>query len=128
MLIAVASKNGIEVDQHFGHAERFLIYDYGSGDPRPLREVTVEKYCSLDPDHPFRHPQFGAIVQALEGCRAVVTAMIGELPKQELQKVGIAPIIASGPITAALKKAHDQVCGGDCRGTRRQDGSCQMMQ
>jgi len=128
MLIAVASKGGNEVDQHFGHAERFLIYDYGGGDFRPLREVRVEKYCSFDPDHPFRHPQFSAIVQALEGCRAVVTAMIGELPRQELQKVGIVPIVSSGLIPAALKQAHDQLCGGDCGGARRQDGSCRMQQ
>ena len=27
MLIAVASKDGKEINQHFGHAERFLIYE-----------------------------------------------------------------------------------------------------
>ena len=118
MLIAVASKTGAEVDQHFGHAERFLIYDYGSGNPQPVGEVAVEKYCSYDPDHPFRHRQFDAIVEALKGCKAVITAMIGELPKQELQKVGITPLVTSGPITAALKLAHDSVCTGDCQGRK----------
>lgn len=124
MLIAVASKSGLEVDQHFGHAERFLIFDYGSGDPQPVKEVAVDKYCSYDPDHPFRHPQFSAIVGALGGCRAVVTVMIGELPKQELQKVGIVPIIASGPIAEALKLAHDSVCSGGCGGKKRVQGDC----
>lgn len=124
MLIAVASKSGTEIDQHFGHAERFLIYDYGSGDPQPLREVAVDKYCSYDPDHPFRHPQFNAIVSALEGCKAVVTSMVGELPKQELRKVGITPIVTSGPIPDALKLAHDLVCGSGCRGGTRAAGQC----
>ena len=124
MLIAVASKTGTEVDQHFGHAERFLIYDYGSGNPQPLKEVQVDKYCSYDPDHPFRHPQFNGIVSALEGCKVVVTAMIGELPKQELQKVGIFPLVASGPIDAALKLAHDTVCSGNCSGGKRSAGTC----
>lgn len=124
MFIAVTSKSGTEVDQHFGHAERFLIFDYGGGNPQPVREVTVEKYCSYDPDHPFRHPQFTAIVKALEGCRAVVTEMIGELPKGELAKAGLTPVIASGPILEALKLAHDTVCGGDCKGGRRAAGSC----
>jgi predicted Fe-Mo cluster-binding NifX family protein len=118
MLIAVASKTGAEVDQHFGHAERFLIYDYGSGNPQPVGEVAVDKYCSYDPDHPFRHAQFDGIVAALKGCKAVVTAMIGELPKQELQKVGITPLVASGPIAEALKLAHDSVCGGGCQGRK----------
>lgn len=125
MLIAVASKTGTEVDQHFGHAERFLIYDYGGGNPTPIKEVAVDKYCSYDPDHPFRHPQFNAIVSALEGCKLVVTAMIGELPKQELAKVGITPIVTSGPIDAALKLAHDSVCGGKCQGGKRTAGTCQ---
>jgi len=116
MLIAIASKSGTEVDQHFGHAERFLIYDYGSGNPQPIKEVAVDKYCSYDPDHPFRHAQFDGIVAALDGCKAVVTAMIGELPKQELLKVGITPLVASGPIASALKLAHDSVCGGGCQG------------
>lgn len=118
MLIAIASKSGTEVDQHFGHAERFLIYDYGSGNPQPVKEVAVDKYCSYDPDHPFRHAQFDGIVAALDGCKAVVTAMIGELPKQELLKVGITPLVASGPIASALKLAHDSVCGGGCQGRK----------
>jgi len=69
MRIAVASKSGTEVDQHFGHAERFLLYDFNQGRPQPAGEVQVEKYCSFDPEHPFRHRQFDAIVQALAGCR-----------------------------------------------------------
>ncbi|PNU18943.1 dinitrogenase iron-molybdenum cofactor biosynthesis protein [Geothermobacter hydrogeniphilus] len=124
MLIAVASKSGTEVDQHFGHAERFLIYDYGGGSPAPVKEVQVDKYCSYDPNHPFRHPQFNAIVNALAGCKAVVAAMIGELPKQELEKVGIKPLVAGGTIADALKLAHDSVCTGNCSGKRRQEGSC----
>jgi predicted Fe-Mo cluster-binding NifX family protein len=124
MLIAVASKSGTEIDQHFGHAERFLIYDYGGGSPEPVKEVQVEKYCSYDPDHPFRHPQFNAIISALDGCKVVVTEMIGDLPKQELQKVGITPLVTKGPITDALKLAHDTVCTGNCSGKKRSSGTC----
>lgn len=116
MLIAVASKSGTEVDQHFGHAERFLIYDYNRGNPKQVAEADVEKYCSFDPDHPFRHRQFDAIAAALEGCRAVVTAMIGELPKRELKKLGIEPLVAEGPIDPALHDAHQSLCG--CAGER----------
>lgn len=114
MLIAVASKSGTDVDQHFGHAERFLIYNYRSDNPEQLSEVKVEKYCSYDPDHPFRHQQFDNIVKALEGCKAVVTAQIGELPKQELLKAGIQSVNTSLPIPEALKLAHDSVCPGGC--------------
>ncbi|NTW99485.1 MAG: dinitrogenase iron-molybdenum cofactor biosynthesis protein, partial [Geobacteraceae bacterium] len=54
MLIAVASKDGKEINQHFGHAERFLIYDVENGEAKLVEERTVERYCSFDPEHPLR--------------------------------------------------------------------------
>ena len=116
MLIAVASKSGTDVDQHFGKAEQFLIYDYGSGNPAPLKTVAVEKYCTSDPNHTYHESRFGAIANALEGCKVVLTEMIGQLPKQELLKAGIMPLTATGPIQDALKQAHDAVCDGNCKG------------
>ena len=116
MLIAVTSKTGTEIDQHFGHAEKFRIYKYRKGDPVQISEVEVEKYCSFDPDHPFRHRQFDGIAEALKDCKAVVTAMIGELPKQELEKLGFKVVSMSGAIEPALKVAHDLACDGKCAG------------
>ncbi|MDH3999060.1 MAG: dinitrogenase iron-molybdenum cofactor biosynthesis protein [Desulfuromonadales bacterium] len=122
MLIAVTSKTGAEVDQHFGHAEKFRIFKYRKGKPVQVSEVEVEKYCSFDPDHPFRHRQFDGIAEALKECKAVVTAMIGELPKQELEKLGFKVVSMTGPIEPALKVAHDAVCGGNCAGN---SGQCE---
>ena len=116
MLIAVASKSGTEVDQHFGHAETFRIFKYRKGDPLQVAEVKVDKYCAFDPDHPFRHAQLNGIVEALRDCRVVVTAMIGELPRQELEKAGFKVISATGPLGPVLKAAHDVVCAGNCAG------------
>ena len=116
MLIAVATKSGTQVDQHFGHAESFKIFKYRKGDPVQVNEVEVEKYCSFDPNHPFRHRQFDGIVEALKDCKAVVTAMIGELPKQELEKHGFKVVSMQGPLEPALKMAHDAVCDGNCAG------------
>ena len=114
MLIAVASKSGTEIDQHFGHAERFLIFECAAGRPQLVKNVSVEKYCSFDPDHAFRKPQFQAIVEALEGCRAVVTAMIGDYPRKELEKAGMVHINAVGSIASALLVAHAQLCDCEC--------------
>ena len=126
MLIAVTSKTGIEVDQHFGHAEKFRIYKYRKGDPIKVAEVEVEKYCSFDPDHPFRHAQLNGIVEALKDCKAVVTAMIGELPKQEMEKAGFKVISATGPLEPALKMAHDAVCQCSCGGSNLAEGKCKF--
>jgi predicted Fe-Mo cluster-binding NifX family protein len=102
MLIAVASKDGRDINQHFGHAERFLIYDVENGDARLVEERTVERYCSFDPEHPLRGHLLRDIVQALAGCRAVVTAQMGEHPKSELEKLGVEPFVASGLIKPTL--------------------------
>ena len=110
MLIAVASKTGTEVDQHFGHAETFRIFKYRKGNPVQVDEVKVNKYCTFDLEHPFRHAQFNGIAEALKDCKAVVTAMIGDLPRQELEKLGFKVISMKGPIEPALQRAHDEVC------------------
>lgn len=121
MLIAVTSKTGTAVDQHFGHAESFRIFKYRKGDPVQVDEVKVQRYCTFDLEHPFRHSQLNSIVAALQGCKVVVTAMIGELPKQELEKAGFKVVSVEGPLEPALKMAHDAVCDGSkCQGNAEQ--------
>ncbi len=102
MLIAVASKDGKEINQHFGHAERFLIYDVEGGDARLVDERKVERYCSYDQDHPLRSHLLQAIADALGGCRAVVCAQIGQGPQMEMERLGIDSFVADGPIKQTL--------------------------
>ena len=102
MLIAVASKDGREINQHFGHAERFLIYEVEGDSVRLVDEKPVERYCSYDPEHPLRGHLLRGIADALQGCRAVVTAQMGEHPKAELEKLGVEPYMITGPIKSTL--------------------------
>ncbi|HIJ82160.1 MAG TPA: dinitrogenase iron-molybdenum cofactor biosynthesis protein [Desulfuromonadales bacterium] len=102
MLIAVASKDGKDINQHFGHAERFLIYDVENSNANLVDERKVERYCSFDPDHPLRGHLLKGIAEALTGCRAVVTAQMGEHPRGELEKLGVEPFVTSGPIKMTL--------------------------
>ncbi|NVN89723.1 MAG: dinitrogenase iron-molybdenum cofactor biosynthesis protein [Desulfuromonadales bacterium] len=102
MLIAVASKDGRDINQHFGHAERFLIYEVEQGIVKLVDEKKVERYCSFDPEHPLRSHVLKEIAEALQGCRAVATAQIGEHPRGELENLGIEPFIVTGPIKTTL--------------------------
>ncbi|HEY3308331.1 MAG TPA: NifB/NifX family molybdenum-iron cluster-binding protein [Desulfuromonadaceae bacterium] len=102
MLIAVASKDGKEINQHFGHAERFLIYDITDGDAKLVDEKKVQRYCSYDPEHPLRGHLLQEITEALSGCRAVVSCQMGEHPQGEMSKLGIETFVVSGPIKATL--------------------------
>jgi predicted Fe-Mo cluster-binding NifX family protein len=102
MLIAVASKDGRDINQHFGHAERFLIYDVEENDAKLVDEKKVERYCSYDQDHPLRAPLLAAIADALKNCRAVVCAQIGQGPQMEMERLGLDTFVADGPIKATL--------------------------
>ncbi len=102
MLIAVASKDGKGINQHFGHAERFLIYDVDGPDARLVDERKVERYCSYDADHPLRAHILEAIANALAGCRAVICAQIGQAPQMEMERLGIDVYVAEGLIKATL--------------------------
>lgn len=102
MLFAVASKDGKEINQHFGHAERFLIYEVEEDSVLLVDERKVERYCSYDPDHPLRGHLLHDIATALSDCRVVVTAQIGEHPRGELERMGIESFVAGGAIKATL--------------------------
>jgi predicted Fe-Mo cluster-binding NifX family protein len=102
MLIAVATKNGKDIDQHFGHAERFLIYEVEGNSARLVDEKKVERYCSMDPDHPLRGDVLRAIAAALDGCSALACAQIGQAPLMEMERLGIDVFTVEGPIKPAL--------------------------
>jgi predicted Fe-Mo cluster-binding NifX family protein len=102
MLIAVASKDGREINQHFGHAERFLIFAVEGTEARLVDEKKVERYCTYDADHPLRAHVLKAIADALAGCRAVVCAQIGLAPQMEMERFGIDTFVADGAIRPTL--------------------------
>ncbi|WP_298439976.1 NifB/NifX family molybdenum-iron cluster-binding protein [Geobacter sp.] len=102
MLIAVASRDGKEINQHFGHADRFLIFEVDGGEARLVDEKKVERYCTYDASHPQRAHLLQAIADALTGCRAVVCAQIGQGPQTEMERFGVDAFVADGPIKATL--------------------------
>lgn len=102
MLIAVASKDGQSINQHFGHAENFLIYEVEGSEARLVGEKKVERYCSFDQDHPLRRHILDAIAAALTGCRAIVCAQIGQGPQMEMERLGFDTFVAEGEIRETL--------------------------
>lgn len=102
MLFAVASRDGKEINQYFGHADVFYLYEVEGTTVTLKGERRVEKYCSDDPDHGLRAPVLQTIVQSLQGCQAVVCAQIGQAPQMELEKMGVEVYSAPGPIAETL--------------------------
>jgi Radical SAM superfamily./Dinitrogenase iron-molybdenum cofactor. len=84
---AVCSKDGLLVNQHFGHAERFYIYDYQNGKPKFIEERPVEKYCN-GPDYE-EEEKLLEMIKTIDDCDAVVCMRIGAHPTKILEEKGI---------------------------------------
>jgi len=99
MKIAVATTDGIMVNQHFGMAKAFLVYVITSDGPVRVGQVTATPLSTGDKNHPFDKPRLLAIADTLKGCERVYVTKIGERPADELQKLGIKPVVYEGAIS-----------------------------
>ena len=100
MKIAVATTDGIRVNEHFGRMENFYIYVITSEGPVKVKEVQVKPLSTGDKNHPFDSERFQSIVNALQGCERIYVTRIGEKPAEELQKIGIAPFVFEGEVSS----------------------------
>lgn len=84
--LAVASKEGMAISEHFGHAKQFRIYQ-ASPDSCHLQETReVAHYCL------GQHSDQTAMIDILEtikDCHAVFVAKIGDGPTEKLKAVGV---------------------------------------
>jgi len=100
MQIAIVSTDGVNVNDHFGKAERFLIYEAGPTGLTGIAERQVACLSTGDKSHQFDAARFASVARALEGCQRVYCTRIGDRPRQELEKRGIMPVIYEGAIAA----------------------------
>lgn len=105
MRFAIASKSGINVDLHFGHAEEFYIYDYKDGDIRFHEKRNVEKYCTGNEYCGDVEDKIGKILVTLDDCNSVIAMRIGESPKVRLKDKGITAISTFDKIESAIIEA-----------------------
>ncbi|OPY30105.1 MAG: molybdenum cofactor biosynthesis protein A [Methanomassiliicoccales archaeon PtaU1.Bin030] len=107
--IAVATSDGRTVDQHYGHAERFRVYeveagrieDAGSVDVSGLQEVPL-----FGPDH---RRKMVSTAERLRGMDAVISLKYGDPAIEELRERGIIPIEGHGDVHEALRQAADSI-------------------
>jgi nitrogen fixation protein NifX len=97
--IAAVSTDGINVDDHFGKAQRFLIYDLND-QLTFVEERGTESLSVDDPGHAFDADKFNRILSTLKGCSRIYITQIGEMPAAKLKESGIEPVVYSGPIAA----------------------------
>ncbi|HEY3327519.1 MAG TPA: nitrogenase cofactor biosynthesis protein NifB [Novimethylophilus sp.] len=91
VLVAVATTGGGKVNEHFGHATEFQIFELTPSSATFVGHRRVDLYCQggFGEDE-----QLPSIVNAINDCHAVLVAKIGACPRDELKAVGIEPVDA----------------------------------
>jgi nitrogenase molybdenum-iron protein alpha/beta subunit/MoaA/NifB/PqqE/SkfB family radical SAM enzyme len=103
--IAVATKSGMMVDQHFGHASEFYIYQYQSGNAVFKEKRTVKRYCSGQEACDSNEDKIQNIIETIADCKAVIAMRIGDVPKQKLYAKGILTYTACDGIEKSINEA-----------------------
>lgn len=89
MKVAVASKEGISISQHFGHAKKFGIYSVQESSCELLEMRDVENYCL---GNSSSQSAMAIILQTINDCEAVFVAKIGDGPREKLKAIGVTAI------------------------------------
>jgi nitrogen fixation protein NifB len=89
LLIAVATKGSGLINEHFGHAKEFQVYELSTSGAKFVGHRRVDLYCQGgygDED------SLETVIRAINDCHAVFVAKIGGCPKNDLIKAGIEPV------------------------------------
>jgi len=123
--IAVASLEGVLINQHLGEADRFLVYALDES----------KKSCTLVDSRPAPPPGGGkdrweALASSLADCRAVLVNSAGDSPQSVLNARGIQVMSLEGVIEEAvygvftgqnlkhlMKSSQIHACKSGCTGT-----------
>jgi len=107
--IAVTSKHGKLVDQHFGHATELLIYE-GRGRTFKLLETRkTSQYCLGINECGSAENQKDAAMKAISDCDAVLTMRIGYNGQKRLADQGIMSVEYCYTIEEGLDYAIEQL-------------------
>ena len=100
MLVAVATKGGGRVNEHFGHVTEFQIFEVSAKEALFVGHRRVDLYCQggFGDDE-----QLPSVVRAINDCHAVLVAKIGACPRDELKEAGIEPV--DGYVDEFIEKA-----------------------
>lgn len=91
VLMAVASTGGGVINQHFGHAREFLIYEANGQAVRFVGVRKVDIYCTGGDACGDAETKLQQTIRTLSDCAAVLCSRIGYEPWGQLEAAGITP-------------------------------------
>lgn len=89
VLVAVATKGGGRVNEHFGHVTEFQIFEVSATGALFVGHRRVDLYCQGGYGDDEQLP---SVVRAINDCHAVLVAKIGACPRDDLAQAGIEPV------------------------------------
>lgn len=126
LLVAVATKGAGLINEHFGHAKEFQVYELSSDGAKFVGHRRIDLYCQ---GGYAEEGSLATIIGAVSDCHAVFIAKIGGRPRAELIKAGVEPVdqYAHEPIdtsTIAWFEAYlDRVSSGAIEHEERGDAA-----
>ncbi|WP_321405163.1 radical SAM protein [Maridesulfovibrio sp.] len=98
--VAVASREGMLINQHLGEAQEFHIWAEDGKDGFKLVEKRPAPKAGCGPQ------RWADLAATLCDCRAVLAAAMGETPQEKLAENGIEPHVVGGFIEDALQTVY----------------------
>lgn len=102
MKVAVVSSDGKVINQHFGKASRFFIFEV-DGDKIQFLEVRETTPLCGSADYGNADEVLSGTISLISDCEALFCSRIGNRPQEELRKKGIKPVEAPYFIDEALR-------------------------
>ncbi|MDH7509316.1 MAG: nitrogenase cofactor biosynthesis protein NifB [Methanomassiliicoccales archaeon] len=103
--IAVASSDGSNVDTHFGHTDRFLVYDVEGNLITPAGEIRVDPMMEVPMFGKSHATKIERIADALKGFDMVLASQFGDRAIEALERRGIVAMKERGDIRNAIMRA-----------------------
>jgi nitrogen fixation protein NifB len=105
ILVAVATKGGGLVNQHFGHAKEFQVFEVDANEAKFVGHRKIDHYCQSGYGE---EATLDHIIKAIADCKAVLVSKIGHCPQEELHKAGIQAVEAYDVIEKVASEFYAQ--------------------
>ncbi|TAJ81276.1 MAG: nitrogenase cofactor biosynthesis protein NifB [Gallionellaceae bacterium] len=111
VLMAVATKGNGVINEHFGHASEFLIYEASGEGVRFIGHRKTTPYCEGGDTCGDGESALDVTIRELSGCEAVLCSKVGYEPWGPLEAAGIQPNgeHAMEPIEDAVLKVYEEM-------------------
>lgn len=105
----VTSRYGRLVDQHFGHAEEFRIYELSRAGGALIETRRSEMYCAGMDDEDEKRTRQDAVLDILRDCDAVITMRIGPAAQKRLHEAGVHTVEFFDTVEQGLRYAEKRL-------------------